>query len=141
MDSKRSRHHSDEQLARFQDRELPPHEAGLLETCPECRGRLRDMELAAAAYVEYRDSVREPLLPSAPRPWASLENLVERHEARPTRHTIRRWLMPALGAAFCAVVAVLAVLRNAQEPSSQTAELLERSANRETPHRGRYISV
>src|SRR5664280_91184 len=133
-------HLSDEQLARFQDRELSPREAGHLDSCPRCGSRLRDLEAVAAAYAQYMDAVREPLLPPAPKPWVCLERLVDRHEAGRARKGFRWWLVPSLAAAVCAVVAVALVFRDAEQPSRQVTELLERSADVELAQ-GRLISV
>src|SRR5438105_4547900 len=100
MGDRRSAHLSDEQLAQFQDGEASAREIRHVETCSECAGRLRDLEIAAATYVEYQDSVRRPVLQLPPQQWRGLEELIADHGAEAPRRTWHRWLVPALAAAL-----------------------------------------
>jgi anti-sigma factor RsiW len=120
-------HLSEEQLARLQDGELPAAEAAHLEGCAECAERLRGLKTACAAYSEYRDSIRGPLLPPVPQPWRSLDELIAgREPARRPRFSW--WWVPALAAACLLVLAVVSTLRTASRPSAQADRLLARSA-------------
>src|SRR4051794_20418620 len=109
----RSDHLSDEQLALFQDGELSPPGVGHLDACPECASRLRDLETAHAAYAEYRDLIRGPMLPPAPSPWRSLDKLIQRDElkaqakARNRARAWRWWLIPGLATALCLLFAAV----------------------------------
>src|SRR6266700_402529 len=110
MDSKgsareNSLHLSDEQLARFQDGELSGSEAGHLESCSKCGGRLHDLRTAGKAYLEYEDSIRRPLLPPPPKPWPGLSILVARHEESHRQSAFRRWPTLAFAATICLVAA------------------------------------
>src|SRR5579863_6514277 len=80
MPSNGERHLSDEQLAGFRDGELARDEAAHLDECAVCAQRLRDLTAATAAYAEYRDSIRAPSLPPAPKAWQSLGQLISQHE-------------------------------------------------------------
>ena len=132
-------HLSEEQLARFQDGEFSPAEAAHLDDCAECAGRLRGLSAAAAAYAEYRDSIRAPLLPPPPKPWRSLDQLVAGHEAN-RRRTVLRWWVPALAAAIGLVLVIVAMLRPAGQASARANQLLARSALVSLP-RNRMISM
>ena len=100
MPSGNAAHLSDEQLARFQDETLPERESGHLQSCAQCSSRRQDLRAAFAAYAEYRDAIRAPLLPQPPRPWQSLDALIDRHMAsRPARAFQWWWALPALAAA------------------------------------------
>ncbi len=121
-------HLTDEQLARFQDGELSARESRHLQACPSCTTRLRDIEAAAAAYTEYRDTIRGPSLTPIPRPWSPLSTLVARHEAEHPPRTFRWW--PALAVAAGAAALVFAVVfHQTIEPNGRRAtELLSQSA-------------
>jgi hypothetical protein len=120
-------HLSDEQLSHYPAREQFPAEAAHLEGCTECRKRLDAMQAALAAYAEYRDSVRGPLLPPPPKPWASLEQIIELDEAS-RQKPLRRWLWVPAAAAAC-VLAVLFFMarRPADQASARATDLLVRS--------------
>ena len=119
-------HLSDEQLARFQDGELPASQAAHLDQCAECAGRLRDSNVVAAAYAEYRDSIRGPSLPPPPRPWQSLDRLVASRQGQ--RRLSYWWWVPA-AATLAAVVLLF-------WPTPQADRLLAQSAGAELPSDG-----
>jgi hypothetical protein len=131
-------HLSDEQLAAFQDQDLPAGDAVHLESCAHCAGRLREIASALAAYSEYRDVVSAPLLPPPPQSWASLDTLIARNAngSRPKVH--RWWPRIALAAAACAVIAAVALNQRAERASVRANELLDRSATMTVPE-GRSI--
>jgi hypothetical protein len=127
MPSNGAAHLSDEQVARYQDGELSAAEAAHLEICAECAARLRDLNAALAAYTEYRDAVRDPQLPAAPKPWRSLDQLVG--DAQPKRRGLAwRWWLPALAATLGLAAALVAVLQPPEETSTQASQLLDRAA-------------
>ncbi|HXJ39611.1 MAG TPA: hypothetical protein VNH18_10055, partial [Bryobacteraceae bacterium] len=147
MGEHRSAHLSDEQLARVQDGALPFSGTSHLDTCPECANRLRDLQTASAAYMQYRDSIRGLALPPAPKPWRSLDSLITEQallaEAKggSRARAWRWWLIPGLAAALCFIFVTLIVLRKpARQVSSQASELLTRSAGAELPP-NRVISI
>jgi hypothetical protein len=144
MASNNSVHLSDEQLALFEDGELSGRESSHLESCPECSRRLRARRAAAAAYVEYRDSIRGPLLPPVPKPWPSLDTLIRENQGTKRAGTFRWWPAPALAMAVCLVLAVVVlhkVFPNGEARESARAnELLTESAQVELPE-GRLISL
>jgi hypothetical protein len=135
MDSNRLSHLSDLQLVRFQDGELSPHEAIHLDFCADCRRRLNDMQAATVAYLEYRDSIRAPLLPSAPQPWLRLSALVARQQEK--RSAFRWWPVVAFAATLCLV---MFLLEPSTQSSRQASELLDRSASTSEPQ-GRLITM
>jgi hypothetical protein len=93
-----------------------------------------DEQMACEAYGEYRDSIRGPALPPAPRPWQSLDALIAAHEAGRRRWTWAWWLVPAFGAVLIAVVLI------PHQASVKATELLTRSAGAEAPT-NRMISM
>jgi hypothetical protein len=133
-------HLSDEQLAAFQDQDLPAGDAVHLESCAHCSGRLREIASVLAAYSEYRDAVRAPLLPPPPQSWVSLDALIARNTngSRPKVH--RWWPRIALAAAACAVLAALVLRQNSGDSSIRATQLLARSATVTVPQ-GRLISL
>jgi hypothetical protein len=137
-------HLSEDQLARFEDGDPTAAEARHLEICPGCRGRLQDRRAASAAYVEYRDVIRGPLLPELPRPWPSLDSLLARSRMSEPRRLFRWWPAAALAAGFCAllglVVAATFYYQSRQSPTARASRLLARSAKIALPT-GRFISV
>jgi hypothetical protein len=139
-----SPHLSDEQLARFEDGELSQLEASHLESCAQCGSRLRDAQAARAAYVEYRDSIREPLLLPPPKSWKTLDALIAGHQTiyRPRR--LHWWSVPALVTGFCAmlglIVAAVVMYGPWVAPSVRANELLTDSAKAELPQ-NRFISL
>jgi hypothetical protein len=138
MPSNGAAHLSEEQLARYQDGELPAAEAAHLEACAECAARLRDINAALAAYAEYRDSIRSPQLPAPPKPWRSLDQLLA--DDKPERRGLAvRWWLPALAAALGLAVALVAI-RRLPDTSAQTGQLLDRAALAPMP-RNRIISM
>lgn len=142
MPSNSSAHLSDDQLARFEDGELPEPESRHLKNCTECGTRLDDLRAAAAAYLEYRDSIRGPLRPPAPKQWPRLEILIERHE-KANSTTPFRWRLALALATAGSLVLALAVMflhKPGDQPSTRAAELLTQAARVELPQ-GRQISV
>jgi len=137
MDSNGLSHLSDLQLAQFQDGELSPREAAHLDSCADCRGRLRNMQTAAAAYQEYRDSIRGPLQPSAPKPWLRLSALVAQQQERQRRRAFRWWPIAAFAATLCLV---LFLHEPATQSSHRASDLLDRSAGAPEPQ-GRLITM
>jgi hypothetical protein len=142
MGDRRSDHLSDEELARLQ-RGSARH----LAKCPECASRLRDLQAADAAYAEYRDSLRGPALPPAPKAWRSLDALIsegalsEEGKAWSGAGAWRWWLIPGLATALCLLIATVVVLRRSTtQVSGQASELLTRSASAELPP-NRLISM
>jgi hypothetical protein len=133
-------HLSDEQLSQYPASEHSLAEAAHLESCTECRKRLDAIHGALAAYAEYRDSVRRPLLPPPPKPWASLKQIIELDEAG-RRKPLRRWLWLPAAAAAC-VLAVLFVMarRPSEQASARATDLLVRSG-RVTLSRSRMIEL
>jgi hypothetical protein len=127
MHSNRTAHLTDEQLARFQDGELPSAGAAHLEHCPVCASRLRDWNAAAAAYAEYRDAIRAPLLSPAPQPWRSLDQLIAAHQSSRGTNALRWWAV-AMAAALSLALALVATHRSADQPSARANRLLARSA-------------
>src|SRR5579864_3801389 len=127
MPRERLAHLSDEELAAYQDGERFPAEAAHVEGCAQCSARLDDLKAAAAAYAEYRDSIRSPQLPPAPMPWPRLDQLVAGHESQRRRRVLQWWL-PALAAAFGLVVLIVGGLRNKGTASERANQLLERAA-------------
>lgn len=144
MASNSSVHLSDEQLALFEDGELSGRESSHLESCPECNRRLHDLRATAAAYVEYRDAIRKPLLPPAPKPWPRLDTLIRAKQQTKSAKTFRWWPAPALAMAACLVLAVVVLHRvfpnGAARESARANELLTESAQVELPE-GRLISL
>ncbi len=139
MPRERLAHLSDEELAGYRDGESSPADTAHLKTCAACAGRLRDLDLATAAYAEYRDSIRGPQLPPAPAPWPRLDQLVADHRARRRRRLLQWWL-PALAAAVSLVVLVVGGLGTNGETSRRASQLLERAARVSMPP-GRTISM
>jgi hypothetical protein len=134
-------HLSDEQLAQLQYGELSSRNAGgHIKSCPDCASRLRDMEAAAAAYVEYRDSIRGPASPTVPKPWATLSALIAQHENDRPARTFRWWPAAAFAVALSAVIAFVALYRP-QAPSSQAAELLTQSARSESSQQRTHSNI
>ncbi len=134
-----SSHLSDEQLARFNDGELAAGDVAHVETCPHCAGRLREMESAMAAYVEYRETVRAPLLPPPPQSWPALDTLIARN-ANGTRSKLTRWWPRFAMAAACAAIIALIVHQAVERPSTRASDLLTRSAMVILPE-GRLIAL
>src|SRR5260370_21377787 len=100
-------HLSDEQLAQFEDGELSRREAGHIASCRECQDRLHDLRTGLAAYAEYRDSIRGPSLPPAPKPWLGLHILIQQHREAKTVKRFRWWPVPVFAAAVSLAVAVV----------------------------------
>src|SRR5215475_13528184 len=114
-------HLSDEELVQYEDGESSSAETQHVESCTECGARLRDLRAAVAAYVEYRDSIRDPQLPAAPKPWPSPDRLIMDDAPQRRSRLLRWWWVPALGAAASLVL----VFRPASETSVQASRLLE----------------
>jgi hypothetical protein len=119
-------HLSDEQLARFNDGELAAGDVAHVEACSQCAGRLREMERTVAAYIEYRDTVRAPLLPAPPLAWSTLNALIVRNADRNRSKVLRWWPRLAMAAACAAIIAF--IVHRSVEPSTRADELLARSA-------------
>jgi hypothetical protein len=137
MSERRSHHLSEEQLAQGQDGRLPEREAIHLETCEECSHRLRDLQLAAAAYRTYLDSLRSPALPPPPQPWRPLDSLIAGSRAAGPRRVWGWRPVPAWAAAICLAVAIgLLPRRPSPPPAPRVSELLFRSAALELPDHG-----
>jgi hypothetical protein len=141
MSERRSHHLTEEQLAHYQDGQLPPREASHLDACSECTRRLTDLQAAAEAYREYLGSVRGPaLLP--PQPWRPLDSLIAQHETSRSPRPWRWWLIPVLGTAVCLALTIGLVLRrSSQQPVFPAEELLARSANMESSPSHRMVSL
>lgn len=135
------RHLSDEQLACFQDGELCAGGVIHLESCAECAGRLREIESAIAAYSEYRDVVRAPLLAPPPRPWVSLDTLIARDASSSPSKLHRWWPRIALAVAVGVAIVAFFLYRTAGRPSSMANDLLARSATMTIPEGQRLISL
>jgi hypothetical protein len=139
-----SPHLSDEQLAQFEAGELSQPEASHLESCPRCDNRLRDAQAARVAYVEYRDSIRVPLLAPPPKPWKTLDALIARHQASHSAGGFRWWPAAALAAGACVIVGLiitaLVLYSPRQTASGRASRLLSESAKLELPQR-RFISL
>lgn len=138
-----SPHLSDEQLARLEDGELSARETSHLQSCPQCGSRLGDAQAARAAYVEYRDRIRAPLLAPPPKPWQTLDALIARHQASRPRG-FHWWPVPALAAGACVLLAVivtaLVLWSPRQTASARATRLLTESAKVALPQR-RFISL
>jgi hypothetical protein len=138
-----SPHLSDGQLARLEDGELSAREASHLQSCPQCGSRLGDAQAARAAYVEYRDAIRAPLLAPPPKPWQPLDALIARHEASCPRG-LHWWSVASLGAAACLmlglIVTALVLWSPKQTASLRANQLLTKSAKLDLPPR-RSISL
>jgi len=132
-------HLSDEQLARFNDGELAAGDVAHVDACEHCAGRLREMASAVAAYVEYRDTVREPLLPPPPQSWPTLNTLIARNANNGRSRMLRWWPRLAMAAASLAIIAFI-VHQAVDRPSTRASELLARSATVILPG-GRLISL
>jgi hypothetical protein len=137
-------HLSDEQLSHCPPSERSPGETAHLLACEECSGRLRAFQTALAAYAEYRDSVRAPLLPPAPMPWRPMRQLIEADRAD-RRQPPRRWLWLTAAAAACACTLLILVARRpaeqaAEQASAQASDLLVRSASLPVP-RSRRLTL
>jgi hypothetical protein len=115
-----SAHLSDEQLADGGD---SPH----LASCAECRRRMEEFRTAAAAYVQYRDTVRGPVLPPAPDAWPSLRVLVAQYQANQPARRSYRWpiLLFAVGAAVAGTLAY----RLVEHPAPPAAKALVHTAS------------
>jgi len=137
-----SPHLSDGQLARLEDGELSAWEASHLQSCPQCGSRLGDAR-ARAAYVEYRDAIRAPLLAPPPKPWQPLDALIARHEASRPRG-LHWWSVASVGAAACLmlglIVTALVLWSPRQTASARASRLLTESAKLALPQR-RSISI
>src|SRR5580704_7190947 len=125
-------HLSDEQLERYRDGELAAGDVVHLQTCEECSRRLREIDEAMAAYVEYRQGV-QPMRLMPPRPWASLDGLIARSGGSGRSKIVRRWPRLAVAAAACLVVAALVWRQNAEQPAIRASELLARSSRVKAP--------
>jgi hypothetical protein len=104
-----SPHLTDEQLA---EGGSSPH----LESCADCRRRVSEFRAAAAAYVEYRDAIRGPILPPPPDSWQSLRVLVAQHEAAEAPKRSYRWPVLLIAAA-CAAMAGTLAYRLVEQPA------------------------
>jgi hypothetical protein len=137
-------HLSDEQLARFNDGELAAGDVAHMEACEHCAGRLREMASAVAAYIEYRDTVRAPLLPPPPQSWPTLDTLIARNASNSRLKLLRWWPRLAIAAACAAIIALILqqtiLQKTLDRPSTRASELLARSAMVITPG-GRLISL
>lgn len=122
-------HLTDEQLAGLPDGELASGGAGHLESCPQCSARLGDIKAAEAAYVEYRDSIRGPLLPPPPHAWRSLDSLIAENAEHLRSRLMRWWPAAALAAAAGLAFAVVLLENPARRSSARATELLEQSAS------------
>jgi hypothetical protein len=129
-------HLSDEQLARFNDGELAAGDVAHVEACEHCAGRLREIASAVAAYIEYRDAVRAPLLPLPPRSWLTLDTLI----ASNSRSKLLRWWPRLAIAAACAAIIVFILQQTLDRSSTRASELLARS-EMVIPSEGRLISL
>src|ERR1700722_4941038 len=132
-------HLSDEQLARFNDGELAAGDVPRVEACEHCAGRLREMASALAAYIEYRDTVRAPLLPLPPQSWPTLDTLIAR-DASNNRSKLLRWWPRLAVAAACAAIIVFILQQTIDRSSTRASELLARSET-VIPPGGRLISL
>jgi hypothetical protein len=142
-------HLSEEQLARVQDGDGVEAEVAHVAHCAECAARLRQWDVTAAAYAEYRDTIRGPSLPPVPEPWPSLERLIAGHEVEPRRtgelaETSRphrmRWWIPAFAAAVVAISIGVALIPRTDRQSARADQLLDRASF--APVRGnRVISI
>jgi hypothetical protein len=121
-------HLSDEQLAAFEEGDLPAGDTVHLESCPHCAGRLREIESALAAYREYRDAVRAPLLPPPPRSWTPFDTLIAQNANNRRSKMLRWWPRIAIAAATCTVIIALVQHQRSERPSIRANELLARSA-------------
>jgi hypothetical protein len=83
---------------------------------------ISDEQLACTAYEEYRDSIRGPALPPAPKAWRSLDELIAEQKADRPRRVWAWWLVPAFAAALIAAVLI------PRDASNKATELLTRSA-------------
>jgi hypothetical protein len=132
-------HLSDEQLARFNDGERATGDVAHVEACEHCSARLREMASALAAYIEYRDTVRAPLLAPPPQSWPTLNTLIASNASN-SRSKLPRWWPRLAVAAACAAIIALIVRQSVERPSTRASELLERSAMVILPE-GRLISL
>jgi hypothetical protein len=130
-------HLSEEQLAALQDRESGPLEAAHLESCAECGRRLRELQSASAAYVEYRDRIRGPALPPPPVKWQPLAALIEQHQSQ---QRVRLWPVAVLAAAAAVVLAVVMFRTPVEQPEVRAAALLSQSARVPLPE-GRFLAM
>jgi len=119
-------HLSDEQLARFNDGELAAGDVAHVEACEHCAGRLCEMASAVAAYIEYRDVVRAPLLPPPPQSWPTLDTLIARNATNSRSKLLRWWPRLAIAAA-CAAIVVFILQQTLDRASTRASELLARS--------------
>jgi len=131
-------HLTDEQLERYRDGEFAAGDLVHLDVCGECARRLREMNEAIAAYVEYRQTVHATR-PAPPRPWTPLDALIARDAERRSSRILRWWPRMAVAAAACAVVGALVLWHDAQQPSRRASELLARSSTVAVP-RSREIA-
>jgi hypothetical protein len=125
MQNKEPQHLSDEQLAQFEDGELPERGAEHIASCPHCSGRLRDLRDARSAYALYWQINRRQLPPPR-KDWHPLEVLVAQHQVRQRGRNLRVGLLFSLAASLC-IVAVVLFYEHRQSPSSRMNELLTRS--------------
>lgn len=130
-------HLTEEQL---QDVALSPHSAEHLAICVDCRRRFHDIERAAKAYIGYRDLIREPQMPPAPKPWLPLSALVRRHQAVQQPKGIRWWTALGLATTAACVVLWMVVPRPPAYSSREADEILDRSSH-VVPAEGRMISM
>lgn len=122
-------HLTDEQLTGFLDGEPGPGEAEHLASCARCSARLEDIGAAEAAYVEYRDSIRGPLLPPPPHAWRRLDSLIAEDAGHHRSRLTRWWPTAALAAAAGLAFAVVVLENPARRASARATELLEQSAS------------
>lgn len=117
------KHLTDEQLALYQDGDLPINYVLHLKSCSKCSRRLYDVVRATEAFQNYLETVRKPLHPPPPKPWKSLSILKAQHEDR--RHwTFRWWPTFALATAFAGVIAFVALYPQGEDTESNKANRL-----------------
>lgn len=117
------KHLTDEQLALYQDGNLPINYILHLKSCNKCSRRLYDGVRATEAFQNYLETVRKPLQPPPPKPWKSLSALKAQHEER--RHwTLRWWPTFALATAFAGVIAFFALYPQRENAESNEANRL-----------------
>lgn len=137
-------HPADDELLAFGDAELPPAETDRVrahvDTCPECRGRLDEIQAALAGYVRYHGSELKGGMPAPPRAWIDIRERLAALETKRARRVAMPSLRTWLAAAAVLLICVAVARRFQHAPGVSASQLLRKasaaaSAAPARPHR------
>ncbi|WP_321474333.1 hypothetical protein [uncultured Paludibaculum sp.] len=139
---RRSTHLSEEDLSLIQDGAPPAGASAHLEACADCRQRLSDLEAGLAAYAQFLDEAVQPDATPAPKPWASLDALLQQHEseAESKWKFWRPWPAVAIAAGLLAVLGLTTLWTRRGADPLPAEEVLARSSGFQ-PVEGSLLSV